>query len=56
MKDIFIFLSLYANDFIFEPGIVSDDGLMPATEWWSNILNSYSLLLHLAFYLYCLKW
>lgn len=34
MKDIFIFLSLHANDnFIFEPGIVSDDGLMPATEW-----------------------
>lgn len=56
MKDIFIFLSLHANDnFIFEPGIVSDDGLMPATEWWSiyheHSQDSYSPLLHLAFYL-----
>lgn len=34
MKDIFIFLSLHANDnFIFEPGIVSDDGLLPGIEF-----------------------
>lgn len=56
MKDIFFFLSLHANDnFIFEAGIVSDDGLMPATEWWSidheHSQHNYSPLLHLAFYL-----
>lgn len=35
MKDIYIFfLSLHANDnFIFEPGIVSDDGLLPGIEF-----------------------